>query len=311
VTATVSNGTVQATAVSTATPTPSLTPTTTPSPPLAIAATTQGRFIVFTRIDRDTNGDGTVGWSDKRVLFRVDVDSGSTIQLTDYNANAASSSWSPDGRQIVFASDRDGDYELFVMDNDGNNERQLTFNNATDHGPVWSADGRWLVFHRGTDEAREIFRMHPDGSNEVRLTANNIEDQYPVWSPDGQRIAYESAGRIIIADFDGNMLEQLPLSSPFNSAVCWSPDGRYLVYAGHQSQDGAAQIYVWDLIDRSERVVVTDNSGEPCWSPDGSRIVYSRWEPRLPQIWISARFGGGDQRITSSAGYDTQPAWSP
>lgn len=58
-------------------------------------------------------------------------------RLTDNTAYDDAPDWSPDSQQIVFASDRDGDMEIFVMDADGSNQRQLTFNNTPDGWPKW------------------------------------------------------------------------------------------------------------------------------------------------------------------------------
>jgi Tol biopolymer transport system component len=46
-------------------------------------------------------------------------------------------SWSPDGAQIAFQSDRDGDWEIYVMDADGSNQQQLTDNKVKDSEPAW------------------------------------------------------------------------------------------------------------------------------------------------------------------------------
>jgi TolB protein len=57
--------------------------------------------------------------------------------------------WSPDGRQIVFASNRNGDFELFVMDADGRNQRPVDMPvDSPDHinYPAWSPDGNWFTF---------------------------------------------------------------------------------------------------------------------------------------------------------------------
>jgi len=54
--------------------------------------------------------------------------------------------WSPDDRRIAFASDRDGNSEIYVMNADGSNAVRLTYNDATDRYPGWSPDGSKIVF---------------------------------------------------------------------------------------------------------------------------------------------------------------------
>src|SRR5688572_13502857 len=88
-------------------------------------------------------------------------------QVTFLNINP---SWSPDGRRLVFQSDRHGSTELYVIDADGNNERRLTFNGGDDTHPSWSPDGQWIVFDSNRDGSWNLYLMRPDGSGERRLT---------------------------------------------------------------------------------------------------------------------------------------------
>ena len=62
----------------------------------------------------------------------------------------------PEKSQIVFVSDRDGNWELYVMDVDGQNQRRLTNDTADDFSPAWSPDGRKIAFTSGRDGNDEI-----------------------------------------------------------------------------------------------------------------------------------------------------------
>ena len=102
-------------------------------------------------------------------------------------------SWSPDGSQIAFDSDRDGNWEIYVMDADGSNPTNLTNNAADDQRPAWSPDGSKIAFHSNRDgNLDEIYVMDADGSNPIRLTNNTDNDHCPSWSPDGSKIAFRS-----------------------------------------------------------------------------------------------------------------------
>ena len=71
---------------------------------------------------------------------------------------------SSDGRQMVFASDRDGDWEIYVRDHDST-VRQLTRNNYDDRNPSWSPDGKHIGFEADYDGDWELLRMNADGSD--------------------------------------------------------------------------------------------------------------------------------------------------
>ena len=81
--------------------------------------------------------------------------------------------------QIAFASDRDGNYEIYVMDTDGRNQRRLTENPAHDLQPSWSPDGEHIAFVSDRDGNQEIYVMDADGKNQRRLTRNGSPDTDP------------------------------------------------------------------------------------------------------------------------------------
>ena len=58
--------------------------------------------------------------------------------MTDNSVIDWKSSWSPDGKQIAFTSDRDGNGEIYVMNADGSNQTRLTSDPADDYYPSWS-----------------------------------------------------------------------------------------------------------------------------------------------------------------------------
>ncbi len=105
--------------------------------------------------------------------------------LTNNAARDVFCAWSPDGTQIAFWSDRDGNGEVYVMNADGSNPTNLTNDPGSDWWPVWSPDGTQIAFVSGRDGNREICVMNLDGSGMLQLTHTafpgvNIE---PSWSP--------------------------------------------------------------------------------------------------------------------------------
>ncbi len=91
--------------------------------------------------------------------------------------------WSPDGKQILFASERDANWEIYVMDADGTGATNLTNNPADDNYPSWSPDGTHITFASERDGQYEIYVMNADGSKVTNLTNHPAVDGVPSWSP--------------------------------------------------------------------------------------------------------------------------------
>lgn len=89
--------------------------------------------------------------------------------------------WSPDGNQILFQSNRDGAYGIYVMNADGTGQTPLTDNSAVDQAPDWSPDGTRIVFSSDRNGNFDIYTMNTDGSVVVRLSDAAGTDSTPVW----------------------------------------------------------------------------------------------------------------------------------
>ena len=102
-------------------------------------------------------------------------------KLTTDPADDITPSWSPDGAKIAFASNRSGDYEIYVMNADGSNVQRLTNSAGADRSPSWSPDGSKILFSSERHGLSEIYVMDANGSNQTRLTNNAFVDATPVW----------------------------------------------------------------------------------------------------------------------------------
>ena len=93
--------------------------------------------------------------------------------------------WSPDGKQIVFATNRGfgGGYEIYKMNADGSGATHLTANLAFDYSPVWSPDGSTILFMSQRDGNAGIYAMDPDFSDPFNLTRYAATDDEPDWQP--------------------------------------------------------------------------------------------------------------------------------
>ena len=122
--------------------------------------------------------------SDGRILFHseyshkeseisiADVDGQHIIHLTDNEAEEWDAKVSPDGKQIAFTSNRDGNHEIYVMNLDGSNQQRLTHNDTDDFGPTWSADGSRLIFQSKRGDKTNLYMMNKDGSSIKQLISD-------------------------------------------------------------------------------------------------------------------------------------------
>jgi dipeptidyl aminopeptidase/acylaminoacyl peptidase len=256
-----------------------------------------GRQVAFvvTTVDREKNDYGSAIW-----LSPADT-SGRPRRLTAGAKRDGSPRWSPDGRQLAFTSNRDGDVaQLYVMPMAGGEPRKLTDLKEDVAEPAWSPDGTRIAFaSRVRDPAYEeqddkkrpprrftrlfyklddlgwtgdrrghLFTVAADGSGEpIQLTEGDFEDENPTWSPDGGRIAFTSARH---DDWD---------ITP------------------------ARDVYVVDSAGgEPEKLTSTDGeASRPSWAPDGGRIailfkpgIFD--EPRHTQVAV-LDLGTGNRRV--------------
>ena len=163
--------------------------------------------------DRIVFGSGSVYDSDGTFydseISVMNADGTGVRQLTDNDNWDWDPRWSPNGKKIVFRSDRDGDSEIFVMNADGTKVIQLTDNAHVNvlTRTYWSPDGTRIAFASPRCRASEIFVMNADGTNVSQLTNDNSGEGLLSWSPDGKRIAFASRrygeSEIFVMNADG------------------------------------------------------------------------------------------------------------
>ena len=273
-------------------------------------------------------------------IYVMDNDGSNQQNLTNNPASDHSPSWSPDGKRIVFVSDRDGHArdgihgrstsDIYVMEADGSNQQNLTNHRAGDESPSWSPDGKRIVFSSDRDQGRddphnsEVYVMAADGGNQQNLTNSPHEDRYPSWSPDGKRIVFSSSreghfrnilrvtDEIYVMDADGGNEQRLTENRNNDWQPVWSPDGERIAFSSDTKGDARIfDIYVMDA-DGGNLQNLTNNhtwDGAPSWSPNGEQVIFHSFRDGNTDIYVMDTHGDNLQNLTNNPHSDSGPAW--
>ena len=237
-------------------------------------------------------------------------------RLTNEPADDLDPAWSPDGKQLAFASRRGGNSDIYVLDINTGSIRQVTRQPSDEWAPAWSPDGTHLAYQSDRNGQADIYTCALDGSDERLLTPVQGNNEAPAWSPDGSSIAFDSdldvmeavhaSINLYLMNADGSNQRRI---MDHGQSPAWSPDGRALAFtipSGSQWQVG-----VLGLDGSGYRLLTSGawDSRHPTWSPDGKWVAYAcnrngRWD-----IYAVPAAGGEPIRLTAGPADNSYPSW--
>jgi TolB protein len=187
--------------------------------------------------------------------------------------------WSPDGKRIAFASNRDKHStadgpEIYIANSNGANMIRVLprSTRGIDTSPVWNpATGRELAFVSDRSGSQQIYRINDDGTNLRRIIDDGGDAVNPSWSPVGSFLAFawkksgNSRFDIYLHDLATGRNSQLTRNGSDNEKPTWSPDGKHIAFESNQT--GTLQIYSM-LADGSKprQLTRTGINKAPAWS---------------------------------------------
>jgi TolB protein len=206
---------------------------------------------------------------------------GKDIQnLTKSPGYDAEGTISPNGKKIIFTSDRDGDLELYSMDTDGTHVKRLTNEPGYDGGAFYSPDNKMIVY-RGSHPTDpkliqkdkdllaqhlivpltfEVWVMNADGSNKRQVTKLGAASFAPFFTPDGKQIIFctnyfatDQRKRnfdLAVINIDGTGLERITFNESFDGFPMFSPNGKKLAFASNRNAKtpGDTNVFIADWV---------------------------------------------------------------
>jgi dipeptidyl aminopeptidase/acylaminoacyl peptidase len=207
-------------------------------------------------------------------IYLIKTDGSEMTQLTSNFAQDTHPVWSPDGRFIVFCSDRDGvkmwNSDIFIMRADGTTQTNLTDSQfINEFAPCWSYDGKKILYQTDLHGFNEYYVMNSDGTNSRPMEDADVFDFAYPWM------------------FDEDML------------ISDNTSGNYEIYL---------EPFFGGKINLTNHFA---NDTYPAWSSDGSKIVFVSDRDFNNEIYIMDADGTNQKRLTRNFVDDSEPSWSP
>ena len=212
---------------------------------------------------------------------------------------------SRDGKFLAYATDRNGNFDIYTQPIEGGKAVRVTDSPAHDWEPNWSAGGQ-IVF-RSERDGGGLYVVSPTGGSERRLTTFG---RRPLWSPDGTRGLFDggTSRKLYTVGLDGSAPK--PFEAWYGGAYGWSPDPHKatMLLAGPDPQyepllhtidpdDGSYQLWSVNADVRSafRKLRIGIGRSTLAWSPDGTALYFTGGGGDAMALWkLEVNRTGGD-----------------
>jgi TolB protein len=185
------------------------------------------------------------------IIYTVPVEGGIPKQVTPKGPSYLHG-WSPDGKDLVFCGERNGEFDVYKVPASGGREIRLTDAKGLDDGPEYTPDGKYIYFNSVRSGLMQIWRMKPDGSGQEQMTHDDLDNWFAHISPDGKWFVYltflkEETPAGIHPPYKHVYIRLLPIDGKGEPKVLayfyggqgsmntpsWSPDGKKIAFVSN------------------------------------------------------------------------------
>jgi Tol biopolymer transport system component len=225
---------------------------------------------------------------------------------------------------FAYASDKDGDFDIYLTTLDGSLELALTDHPGGEYQPAWSPDGKliaYLLCEPPGEYPCRVWVTAVTESDAFPVTAKQDAPQDPAWAPTGTRLAYannSTTSVVEVVNVDGSGRRRLTDESASSGFPSWSPDGTQIAYASHvPAALEDSDIWIMDASGTGKKALTNlpGNESSPVWSPDGRDIAFIGGPrtglPGLTQIYLLNVEDGTVRAVTKDPVGKSHLSWSP
>jgi TolB protein len=239
-------------------------------------------------------------------------------KLSSFKGDELSPAWSPDGDKLLFHSNVNGNWDIFIYHLSGDSTEQLTDSPGNEKNPVWLKDGKTIVFDSDKSGSYKLYRKNSETKSSTLLFEREIQAREASFSPSEDLVYFSGFDpeqkRWAIYSYEflyGNLNKLTDLPGNSHSPAV-SPDEDHVVFTNTNRNFPFDQLYVMNWYGNDIQLFTDFNGSDPEWGKMGLKVYFvSKKEGNNGQVYSMWSDGSHLEQLTNSELNIKSPAKSP